>query len=145
MFKRLQMSGRAVATFCAAVLMATATGCSGDDDVAADRRAKELREATCEDLAEDVRRLTVSRVESLIWDNKLYKTDNPVPEDLLDSAGRPVPFDEMTDNQRSTYIEWKNGTSGAQNLAWMRTAREKLDAVEKSMADLDVRDRCIGG
>lgn len=127
-----------------AILMVCTTGCSDGDDAAADQRAKDLRAGTCEELEDDVRRLTVSRVEALIWDNELYETDIPVPKQLLDRAGRPVPFDKMTDAQRSTYVAWKNGDSGKHNLAWSKTARDKLDKVDKAVEDLDVRDRCMG-
>lgn len=136
---------RVAAALCGAVLLVASTGCSdGDDAAATDRRAKDLREATCGELEDDVRHLTVSQVEALIWDNKLYKTDIPVPKQLLDRAGRPVPFDKMTDKQRTTYIDWKNGDSGKHNLAWSKTARDKLDEVDKTVEDLDVRDRCMG-
>lgn len=145
MFERLQSSGGAAAALCVAVMMATATACSPDDDAAADTRAKERRQATCEELADDVRRLAVSRVEALIWDNKLYKTDVPVPSELLDRDGKPVPFDEMTDEQRSSYIDWKNGSPGKHNLAWMRTVRDKFDEVNGAVEDLAVLDRCIDG
>lgn len=46
--------------------------------------------------------------------------------------------------ERTTYIDWKNGGSGKHNLAWSKTARDKLDEVDKAVEDLDLRDRCMG-
>lgn len=108
----------------------TTIGCSGESD--------EARTARCVDLGDDVRETVESAVEAVIWENRLFKTDRPIPKKLLDGK-KPIPLAGMTDAQRGEYLMWKRG-----NEAFLDTTLPALNDARDRALSLNVVDSCVG-
>lgn len=67
----------------------------------------------------------VETVEEVIWEQKLYKTDKPIPAKLLRN-GKPIPLDEMTQIQQDIFFGWTTD-----NDAYSDTATSKLDDLQR--------------
>lgn len=86
---------------------------------------RDTPEIDCYAIKTEATKKIVETVEEVIWEQKLYKTDKPIPSKLLRN-GNPIPIDEMTQHQVDIFFGWKSD-----NDAYSDTTTSKLDDLQR--------------